>query len=294
MKKTILFGLMIALIAIMSYGVYGAIACTTSSDDGTTLTGNAVFNATLTGATSPTYNATTPVLYGRCVNAGSGNSTYVKLVNATDATVWTNGTAGADGLTLNVTWNSIGFEDAPDCDFYFVLSNITQGTNELTCSATATTIVDNTVPTTLALTYDDDSEGTTSNSFISKETILGLDDIVYSAVDFTTVTDACLIYFNNDIYTMTEGTSSASYTMVRGIPSDRMYPTLKVTCTDGTNTSTSTIYTDIEVDSIKEGAGTSDGYAVNIAKDVASKKIKATGIIALVAVGIWFFFVKKK
>lgn len=230
MKNILKLGLVLSMFLICSCYVYGAIACTTGADDGTTIIGNSSYNATLTGTTAPSdYNATTPVLYGRCTDTGSGNTTYVLLVNATDATVWTNGTDGNDGATLNVTWDSTGFEDAKTCDFYHILSNITQGTNELTCTATSTSVIDNTVPTAPTSLAPATASRFTNNSFTLSGTVTDSE------------TTGCTVYFTgpnpgNPSYSMTYSADSCTKSFTN-VPNSVFYWYL--TASDGTNTSTS-------------------------------------------------------
>lgn len=289
MKNKILIGIMsVFLMSVLFYSVDGAMetpvcyAATTFS-----LGGVNWINFTIEGY----YNVTNCEVYMQ--SASTANNSWVKIGDTSTDTL--NGSLTENGSIMITSSNTP--EDAPDYQIRGRCQNLTNSTEYTPyCTVLTGRTVDFSKPKTPILTYDDTSAGTTGSSFVSKDTLLGLDDVVYGAVeDFTNITaNGCSLYFNNDIYTMTEGTTSASYTLLRGTPSDRFYDYFYVVCTDGTNSSKSTTYNDIEVDSIKEGAGISGGYAVDIAEMAASRKLATPVVIILAVVAFWFVFIRKK
>lgn len=241
MKKISLYLIFGLFMVVCSYIAYGAIACTTSADDGTTIIGISSFNATITGVTAGDYNATTPVLYGKCTN--TANSSYTVLINSTDTAIWSNGTDATGGLTLNTTYNSVGMEDDTSCTFYMVISNYTnssqnQGNNEVTCTATSTSVIDNTKPDTpSSLSPADKAESTTDNTTLSA-TVNG------------TETTGCTLVFGRSNYSMTHSGSSCTYSMSNIGAGDYQW---YVVASDGTNVTRSSTYTAVFI--YKGGTG---------------------------------------
>lgn len=278
--KIFLIGIVMALLA---YGVSATNSCVTTADDGTTIIGISSFNATVTITKSGDFNASSPVLYGRCTD--TANSSYNVLQNDTTNLAtghWTNGSDSNAGLTLNVTYNTAGLEDSANCAFYIVVYNGSQQNNSLQCTATSTSIIDNQVPDTPTITCDSALQVLSNNEVISY-TVNGSE------------TTSCNIYFDNNDYSMTHSGNTCTHTVTKGNPPDSSYE-IYITATDGTN-STNSATCDVKVDAIPHGTGTSalDGTTVPLAQKVVSKKkAKDKIIIGLMIVFLMGWAIKKK
>lgn len=274
MKKIILSALIMSLLLPI---VYGAVSCSTEKATSGTARGVTMFNATLSGITAAIdYNATAPVLFMKCTD--TANSSYVAVKNDSSGVDFTNISDYNTGTELNISVNiaTAGLEDSANCYAYIIVSNDTQGENEISCSASSAFTIDLTKPDTPTLS--------------SCENIYNRDDVISYAVNGTETT-SCTIYFDTNDYSMTHSGSTCTYTIARGSPPDKAYE-IYVTATDGLNSSSSSIC-NAAVDAATQGSPIS-GAKAQIAQEGVQKKGDTLIILLLVVVVLIVVFKKKK
>jgi len=227
-NKIIMLGILIATFILLS-GISFAATCTNEIVN-SSIIGVIDVNVTVSGVIDGDYNASNPVLYGRCTD--TTNSTYTVIVNTTNSEMWVNGTAGTggsgEGIELNLTYDSAGLEDSKLCDFYVVVSNRSLGTNEVTCSASTGNTIDNTAPTLPSITSPVDESIDTDGSVTFTVGVTG------------SRTTGCTINIENAAIAMTHTGDTCTYT--DATMSDGNYG-WTVSASDGLNTSTTSAQT---------------------------------------------------
>lgn len=219
MKKTIIYGLMLALVA----SVVLAATATINSPASGSITGAFNFNVTIGG--------TTPSAFDNCTievnSANTANSSYVSLGTVNNGTSAANATENSN---LNGSLSTSQVQDAATYTIRATCYNSTNASNTIVSAEVSSITIDNTVPSTPTVTFPTASSTYTNDSLVWQVGVTGAN------------TTACTLVFvgqspsSQTSYGMTHSGNQCTQSFT-AVPSG-MY-TWYVTATDGTNSSSS-------------------------------------------------------